>query len=511
MTGGAFLLRAAVDGLPRLVDVLGLALVGVGLPPVERRELSQLLLLLAQLAFGPLQVLASEQVLELFRQPGGLFLHSLERLLGLSDLLRRGPEGLVIPGKPAQIFVGGLRLFQLSRGLIERREGFGEKPGTVQVEEVVEPGQNLVPASVQRLEIVVDLALDVRDAPLCLQVLPAFAVAPLGAPPVFVQSLQLGGDLREPGGLGLQAIGFFLGGGEVGKVFLGLGAAVLRPASVCLGLAQVGREARVLAVGGLQPRADFAGGSEIPFGDLVFFRDLFELGLEALALLAGVLQLGLEGVEVGFGEAAFEEPGFRAEVVAVLAQEGLGGLDAAYAEEPGDLSHPAYALVVGEEPELFLPGVERRLEGGPVHPQQVLLDPARHVRRSADERPALVVQRLRGRRAALQAATDGEGACVGRQGHLDRGRVLGRAAAPGDGLVGEARPAAAGAEEGPQDALEEGRLAGPVRADDPDSPFRRIQLQRVSKLLVVLNEEALQDHAALPSGLPGSSLAARVR
>ena len=145
----------------------------------------------------------------------------------------------MIPGELAQIFVVGLRLFQLSRGPFERREGFGEKLGTVQVEDVVKPGQNLVSASNQRLEIVVDLALDVRDAPLCLQVLPALAVAPLGAPPVFVQGLQLGGYLRKTGGLGLEAIRFFFGSGEVGEVFLGLRAAVFGAASVRLGLAQV--------------------------------------------------------------------------------------------------------------------------------------------------------------------------------------------------------------------------------------------------------------------------------
>src|SRR5215212_3559414 len=226
-----------------------------------------------------------------------------------------------------------------------------------------------------------------------------------------------------------------------------------------------------------------------------------------VALLAGVLQLGLEGVEVGFGQATFEEPRFGAEGVAVLAQEGLGGLDAGYTEELADLTHPAYALVVGEETQLLLAGVERRLKGRPVHPEQVLLDPARHVRRPADQGSALVIQCLGARRAALQAPAHGKGAAVGHQGHLDGGQVLRRAAAPGNRLVGEARSAAAGAEEGPQDALEEGGLAGPVGAHDPDRPLGRIQLQGLPQLLVVLYIEALQDHAALS----GSSLAARVR
>ena len=123
----------------------------------------------------------------------------------------------------------------------------------------------------------------------------------------------------------------------------------------------------MLAVGGLQFCADLAGRFQFFGCRVVFFDDPFELGLEALALLAGVSQLGLETFQVGFGEAAFEDPGFGAEVVAVLAQEGLGGLHAAYTEEPGDLTHPAYTLVVGEEPELLLPGVEGRLEGRPVH------------------------------------------------------------------------------------------------------------------------------------------------
>jgi len=125
-------------------------------------------------------------------------------------------------------------------------------------------------------------------------VLLAFPVASLGESPVFVQFFQLGDDLGQPVGLGLQAIQFFFGGGEVSEVFLGVGATVLCAAQVGLGLAQVGREARVLAVGGLQPGADLAGGLEVLLGGGVLFDDFLELGLEALALLAGVLQFGLE-------------------------------------------------------------------------------------------------------------------------------------------------------------------------------------------------------------------------
>src|SRR5215213_7029152 len=141
----------------------------------------------------------------------------------------------------------------------------------------------------------------------------------------------------------------------------------------------------------------------------------------------------------------------------------------------------------------------------------MFLHPARHVRRPVDECPALAVKRLRGRRTTPQATTDGERTSVCSQGHLDGGRFFGGAAAPGDGLVGEARSAAAGAEESPEDALEEGGFAGPVHAHDADGTLWWIQLQGVPQLLVVLYEEAFEDHAALPSGAPGSSFAALVR
>src|SRR5215217_3596665 len=136
-----------------------------------------------------------------------------------------------------------LRPLQLSRCPIQYREGLGEQPGTVKIEEIVEAGQDLVP--VQRVR---DLAFYVRDAPLCLQVLLAITVALLGASPILLQPLQLGGDLWKPDGLGLQATQLLLGGGEVGEIFLSLFAAVFGAALVRLGLAQVGREARVFAV-----------------------------------------------------------------------------------------------------------------------------------------------------------------------------------------------------------------------------------------------------------------------
>src|SRR5215212_6773119 len=141
----------------------------------------------------------------------------------------------------------------------------------------------------------------------------------------------------------------------------------------------------------------------------------------------------------------------------------------------------------------------------------MFLHPARYVRRPADECPALAVERLCGRRTTPQATTDGERTGVCSQGHLDGGRFFGGTAAPGDGLVGEARPAAAGAEESPEDALEEGGFAGPVHAHDADGTLGRMEFQGVSQLLVVLYEEALEDHAALPSWAPGSSFAALVR
>src|SRR5215218_9066922 len=142
--------------------------------------------------------------------------------------------------------MAGLRPLQLSRCPIQYREGLGEQPGTVKIEEIVEAGQDLVP--VQLLQSVRDLAFYVRDAPLCLQVLLAITVALLGASPILLQPLQLGGDLWKPDGLGLQATQLLLGGGEVGEIFLSLFAAVFGAALVRLGLAQVGREARVFAV-----------------------------------------------------------------------------------------------------------------------------------------------------------------------------------------------------------------------------------------------------------------------
>src|SRR5215204_486157 len=141
----------------------------------------------------------------------------------------------------------------------------------------------------------------------------------------------------------------------------------------------------------------------------------------------------------------------------------------------------------------------------------MFLHPARHVRRPADERPALAVKCLRGRRTTPQATTDGERTSVCSQSHLNGGRFFGGAAAPGDGLIGEARSATAGAEESPEDTLEEGGFAAPVHAHDADGTLGRMKFQGVSKLLVVLYEEAFEDHAALPSGAPGSSFAALVR
>ena len=68
---------------------------------------------------------------------------------------------------------------------------------------------------------------------------PRCAAVPAGAPCVRGRAARSAAGLRpavsssaatsgQPGGLGLQAIQFFLGGGEVGEVFLGLRAAVLR-------------------------------------------------------------------------------------------------------------------------------------------------------------------------------------------------------------------------------------------------------------------------------------------
>ncbi len=413
----------------------------------------------------------------------------------------------MLPGEFPQRLVVGLRRLQLSCGPLEDREGLGEQLLTFEVEEVVEARQDLVLFSVQHLQGVGDLALDVRDAPLSLQILPAVPVALLGEAPVLLEALQLGRDLGQPRGLRLEAVQLLFGGGEVGEVLLCLSAAVFGPAPLGLGLAQVAGQARVVAVAGLEGGPCLAGRGEVPFGGRVLLRDPLELGLEAAAGCAGCLELGLEGVEVGLGEAGFQDPRLRAEGVAVLAQEGLGGLDAADAKELRNLAHPAYALVVGEEAQLLLPRKEGSLEGGPVHPEQALLDPARHVGCPAHERPSCRVNRLGGRGPAPQAPAHGKGSSVGSERDLDSGRVLCRAAAPGDGLVGEAWSASPRAEKGPKDALEEGGLAGAVRPDDADSALGRIELQRVAQLLVVLDEETLEDHAALS----GSSLAARAR
>jgi hypothetical protein len=90
------LLGAAVDGLPRLVHVPSLALVGLGLSPVVRRKLPQLLLALAQLALRPLQVLAAEEVLDLFGELGGFRLRCYVRLFGFACTLGSGPVVAVI-------------------------------------------------------------------------------------------------------------------------------------------------------------------------------------------------------------------------------------------------------------------------------------------------------------------------------------------------------------------------------------------------------------------------------
>src|SRR5215208_4049790 len=75
VAGGTVLLRATVDGLPGLVHVPGLLLVGVDPSPVMRRELPQLVLLFAQLPLRPLQVLAAREGFEILREPGGFFPH----------------------------------------------------------------------------------------------------------------------------------------------------------------------------------------------------------------------------------------------------------------------------------------------------------------------------------------------------------------------------------------------------------------------------------------------------
>src|SRR5215204_2655217 len=398
-----------------------------------------------------------------------------------------------------------LRLLQLYCGPTQYHEGLREQSGTVHIEERVEAGQDLVPA--QLLQIVGDLALYVRDAPLCPQIFRAVAVALLGAPPIFLQPLQLGGDLEKPCCLGLYAAKFLLRCRKIGEVFLRLLAPVLGAAPVSLGLAQVCHEARVFAVFTLQGAAVLAGRSQPFFCSLVLLGDLLQLGFESLALLAGVLQLDLEGIQVGLGETAFEESRFGAEGIAVLAQEGLGSLDAADAEELTDLTHPAYALVVGEETELVLAGVELRLECRPFHPEQFLLYPARHVGRPAYYRPVCGVESLGARRTAPETPAHGKRAAVGRQGHLDGCRVLRRAAAPGDRLVGEARSAAARTEKRPQNALEQSGFASAVSPDYAYGPLGRKELDRLPELLVVLDKEALQDHAVLS----GSSLAARIR
>src|SRR5215213_4632065 len=96
VAGGTLLLGATVDGLPGLVHVAGLALVGVGLSPVVRRELPQLLLLLAQLPLRPLQILAAGEVFEVLSELGDLPPRRLVLLFGFVDPLRSQPVRGVI-------------------------------------------------------------------------------------------------------------------------------------------------------------------------------------------------------------------------------------------------------------------------------------------------------------------------------------------------------------------------------------------------------------------------------
>ena len=90
------LLGPALDGVPGLVHVAGLALVGVGPPPVERRELPQLVFLPAQLALRPLQVHPGGEVFHFFGQPGRLPPRRLVPLFGLSRPPGGQPERGVV-------------------------------------------------------------------------------------------------------------------------------------------------------------------------------------------------------------------------------------------------------------------------------------------------------------------------------------------------------------------------------------------------------------------------------
>src|SRR5918997_6787525 len=397
---------------------------------------------------------------------------------------------------------------QFPGGLAQKLPCPREEVFSLQLEEF-RPSWNRLPIRllIQAFELIPHLGLDGGYTLLGLEQLAAVLLASLRPSSVFFQVFQVFLQLRQALQFRLEASDLLLRPRQLLQELLCVGRPVFRPPPDGFGPLQLSREPVVFPISRVERGADLTGLLSFCFDVLVLRGGFVQFVLQALAFGFGRIEAGVQLVQVRFSQAAFEESRFGAEGVAVFAQESLGGLDAADAKEPGDLTDPAYALVVGEETKLLLAGVESGLEGRPVHPQQVLLDPARHVGRPADHGSVLGIQRLGARRSALESPPHGKRAAVGSQGHLDGGRVLGRAAAPGNKLVGEALSATAGAEKSPQDALEEGRLAGAVRADDPDRTLRRKEFHGLPELLVVLYEEALQDHAALS----GSSLAARVR
>src|SRR5215213_1075976 len=80
---------------------------------------------------------------------------------------------------------------QLSCGPSQYHEALGQQFGTVQIEERVEAGQAFVHVPVQLLQIVGDLALYVRDAPLRLHVLLASTVVARSADGLLLAALTL--------------------------------------------------------------------------------------------------------------------------------------------------------------------------------------------------------------------------------------------------------------------------------------------------------------------------------
>src|SRR5215216_2493215 len=198
--GGTVFLGAALDGLPRPVHILRLALVSGGRTPPGRRQLAQLLLLPTQLALPCLQVLAGRKGLQLLREPLASLPHCVlaapvlgVRRLDLSEL--------------AQPLLGSSQLLLC---LLQHRHRLREKLCTIQAEEVV-PAWQWATRTVELLQCIRYLGFDVRHALLGGAQLLTVPVALLDALPVLLQALQLCLELRQPVNLRLELLHLLLG------------------------------------------------------------------------------------------------------------------------------------------------------------------------------------------------------------------------------------------------------------------------------------------------------------